>query len=539
MSVLRKLAFAAVAWSFCTGVAFAEAMPSKVDVRADSVGFFPYANATLLAADGHVVVRTGTRTILGDAMRWDLQKNRLVVTGNVRIVGGPSEVDGVAYARNLATGEAYVVRIDPIPATFAVRYDDMSSAREGPAPPGYFDSVDLDGQRPYMRSHHAIVTPGGSVRMLPAEFPTAAGPSLTLPTYLYTLVQNQYIALSAAPAASFDQPYSLFGTPASLTAAHLRYDSTNGVTEALDNRLVDGNKAYLVTSVLPFRDSQFDLHAFEVIRPGLQQTLTATHLFGDPFVRDLLSYQLQESGKLLTQTIQFNQVGPSNSAEFDVGTYEHDIKHIFGYQLKASYGYDHNYGGFPYTNDYRVGGDALITAPPITIFNTNLTAKYEESFTAYDYPHEITTGTTTVTAGRKITPSVSLFAQVQFEQSDNHYSDLAVGRVALGLPPPGSPYYAPDGTPYPGYFAYSGLNTYRSYELQSTINGRGDDRVQLTMYYNHDFPQFHGYGPAPLYVSLDIVRRITPSLRIEVGRSYSFGWDRQYLSPQYTFGISP
>jgi hypothetical protein len=83
------------------------------------------------------------------------------------------------------------------------------------------------------------------------------------------------------------------------------------------------------------------------------------------------------------------------------------------------------------------------------------------------------------------------------------------------------------------------LSTYRSYELQTTVNGRGDNRVQFTFYYDHDFPQYQGYGRAPFQASIDIVRRITPSLRIEVGRTYSFGWDGQYLSPQYTFAISP
>jgi len=537
MRVARTLVAATIAFVATAGLACAELLPTKVDVRADSVNFFPYANQTLLAAEGHVVVRFGKRTIAGDALRWDLQKNRLTMTGAVRVIGGPAEIDGVAYERDLTSGNAYVMRIDPIPATYAVTGDDMRTAAEQPAPPGTFDAADLDGQRPYMRSHHAVVTPNAAVRMAPVEFPTGAGPSLRLPTYLYTLVQNQYINQSAAPATSFDQPFSLFGSPAALTAAHLRYDGINGVTEAIDQRLVDRDKAYLVASVLPFRDKQFDLLSFQVIRPGLQQTLSETHTFGADGI-NISSYKLQESGKLLTQTLNVNQFGASNSAEFDLSTYEHDIRHLFGYQLRASYGYDHNFDGFPYTNDYRIGGYGLLTSPSFTIAGMSLQAKYEYSLTAYDYPHEVTTGTTTFTAGKQINRSVNLFAQVQFEQNDNRYRDFAVGRIALGLPPPGI-YRASDGTPFPGYFAYVGLNTYRSYELQSTINGRGDNRVQLSVYYNNDFPQFHGTGIEPLFFNVDIVERITPSLRIELGRGYSFGWNHEYLSPQYTFAISP
>lgn len=536
--MVRTLAFAAVAFIASAGVAASEGLPSKVDVRGDRISFFPYTNEALLSGEGHVVVRTGSRTITCDALRWDLQKNRMVATGHVHVSGGATTFDGAAYVRDLSNGDGFLMTVDPIPATYALHDDDMHTASEGPAPPKLFDAVDLDGQRPFMRSRHAVVTPGAAVRMMPAEFPTGAGPALSLPVYLYTLVQNQFIAYSAAPSASFDQPYSIFGSPNSLTAGHLRYDSYNGFTESLDEHLVEGNKAYLVTSVLPFRDKQFDLLSYQVIRPGLQQTLTATHTFG-AFAQNILTYRLQESGKLLTETLLYDQFDASNSAEFDLATYEHDIKHFLGYQLKTSYGYDHNYAGFPYSNDFRMGADGIVLTPTFTLAGVALGAKYEYSVTGYDYPHEVTTGTTTLTVSRKVNSAVNLFGQVTIEQNDNRYRDIAVGQIALGLPPIGTPTLLYDGQPYLGYYAYSGLNTYRSYEMQGTFNGRGDNRVQLTFYYTHDFPQYDGFGRPPYYASIDIVRRITPSLRIEIGRSYQFGWAGQYLTPQYTFGISP
>jgi hypothetical protein len=538
MAVARLFAILAFALFATAGAALAEHLPSKVDVRADAISFFPYSNETLLAAEGHVVLRTGRHTFQCDSMRWDLLKNLLTLAGNVRVVGGPAEIDGAAYRRDLNTGNAYVMQVDPVPATYAVTGDDLSTAVEGPAPTGTFGALDIDGQRPFMRGRHAIVTPNAAVRMAPVEFPTGAGPALKLPTYLYTLVQNPYISESAAPAASFDQPYSLFGSPASLTAAHIRYDSYNGITAAIDERLVDRNKAYVVASILPFRDKQFDILSYQVIQPGLQQTLSGTHTFGvDP--NNTLSYRLEESGKYLIETFLFSDFDASNSTELDVSTYDHTIKHLLGYQFKASYGYDHNYGGYPYTNDFRIGGYGLVTSPSLTLFGTGITAKYEYSVTSYDYPHEVTTGTATITGSRPLGKKVQIYGQVEFEQSNNRYRYLATGQRALGLPPIGSPYITYDGTPYPGYFAYTGLSTYRSYEVQTTVNGHGDNRVQTTFTYNDDFPQYHGFGPPPLFASIDVIQRITPALRIEVGRSYSFGWAGQYLSPQYTFAISP
>jgi len=522
-----------------TGAARAGGLPSKIDVRADGIDFFPYANAALLAATGHVVLREGSRMLEADAVRVDLYRNRLLASGHVRVLGGPRPLDATAYALDLATGRATLLRASPVPATFAVRDDDPASAVEEPAPADTFEAADLDGQRPYMRSRHALVTPNAGVRMSPAEFPTGAGPSLTLPTFLYTLVQNQHINYSAAPAASFDQPYSLFGSPASLTAAHLRYDGTNGVTLGLDTHLVEGNRAYFVASLLPFWDRQIDWLSFQQLRPGVQQQLSGFATFG-AFANQSIQYQLQHSGTFLKETFSAGQFDSSNSGQLVASTYEHDVGHYFGYQLHAGYGYDHNAGGYPFNNDFRKDLGAELLAPDFRLLGTPIGTRYDYDNTLYSYPHQILTGTLTVSAGRAVTRALRVFAQVQFQQSDDRYRDPAVAAYALGLPDPALPYYAPDGTPWPGYFSYAGESTYRTYELDATFQGRKpDDRIEITLYHTRDFPQFHGFGRAPYALSLDVTRRIAPELRVELGRSYDFGWGGRYLSPQYSFSVGP
>jgi hypothetical protein len=544
MQSLRALAVCAFAFIATLAAARAEtpvpqgALPSKVDLRADDIAFYPYANASLLAARGHVVLRAGARRIAGDALRWDLIRNKLLVTGDVRVSDATHGFACAAYSLDMPAGSATFLRADPVPATFALRGDDDAKALETPAADGTFDVDDLDGQRPYMRSHHAIVTPNAGVRMLPAEFPSAAGPSLTLPTYLYTLVQNPLITNSAAPASSFDQPYSLFGSPASLTAAHLRYDGQNGVTGALDERLVDRDRAYVVSSLLPFRDRQFDLLAYQALRPGLQQQFSATHYFG-LFPGNVLDYSLTDSGRLTRQALVLGQIGSSNTAELDVATYLRPFAKVVNYRFNAAYGYDHNAGGIPYANDFRTTLGGFVATRPALVLGTSVGANYQYDLTSYDYPHEVTSGTLTFTAGRTFSRAVSAYGLASFSQNDNRYRDVATGAVALGLPPPGTPYFAPDGTAYPGYFAYAGLNTYRTYSLTTTFSGRGDNRIALTLTRDADFPQYHGFGRPPYYAFLDVVRRITPALRVELGRAYTFGWNGQHLSPEWVFGISP
>ena len=121
---------------------------SRVDIRGDAVAFYPYSNRTLLAADGHVVVRVGRRTIAADALRYDVTAKRLTASGNVRVSGRGDDVRGVAYRLELDSDAAYLVRVEPLPQTFMLQADDMRAAIEGPAPPGTFDMLDLDGERP-------------------------------------------------------------------------------------------------------------------------------------------------------------------------------------------------------------------------------------------------------------------------------------------------------------------------------------------------------------------------------------------------------
>ena len=461
----------------------------------------------------------------------------------MRVGGLPLPTDAAAYVCDLATGNAELLLLDPEPATFAIRDDDAATAVEGPAPAGTFEVPDLDGARPYIRSRHAIVTPGGAVRMSPAEFPSGAGPSLTLPTYVYTLVQSQYIRSSASPASQFDQPYPLLGTPGSLLSADLRYDSQNGLAPALDERLVDRDRAYLAASLLPLRNKQFDFFAFQQIRRGLQQQVSNTHTYGY-VTTDNAAYQLQKNNPEFSETLRLSRsdfAAPSGfsagtSAEIDLSSYQHDIPHLFGYQFNSGFGYDHTYRGFPVSDDTRIGLGGLIDTPNYVLAGATLNATYGYQLTKYDYPHVLTNGTLTLTGSRTLAPGVQFYGSASFTQRDDRFRDPAIARSAIGLAFIPTTY---DGTPYAGYLAFAGLTTYRTYVGQFTFNGRGDNRVQATLTHTRDFPQYHGYGRPPLYATLDVTRRLGSTLRVEASRSYAFGWGGQYLTPQTYFSISP
>jgi hypothetical protein len=75
--------------------------------------------------------------------------------------------------------------------------------------------------------------------------------------------------------------------------------------------------------------------------------------------------------------------------------------------------------------------------------------------------------------------------------------------------------------------------------LQTTWRPHGgENSVQAFLTHTRDFPQYHGYGRAPLFATLDVTQRLGSTLRVDLARSYAFGWNRQYLT-QWSLGISP
>ena len=536
---MKRRILAGIAAAFITTAASACAneLPSKVDVRADHVAFYPYQNETLLAAEGHVVIHEGSRIILGDALRYDVLGNKLLVTGDVKVQNRVNAVGAAAYALDLPSGNAEVLQIDDVPKTFSIHDDDATTAKDGPPAKDAFAQPDINNTKPYIKSRHAIVTPGAGVRMTPAEFPTPVGPSVPLPTFLYTLVQNSNITQTSLPGSTFDQPLNLTSSPGSILAAHLRYDSYYGPTIGFDEHLVDGDKSYAVISAVPFRDRQIDALAFQQIRSGLQQTLRLSHTIGAyPFTS--VSYKLQNTGKLETLTLQSDLNNADNDLGLDLATISHDVGHYFTYQAHAGYSYNHNFESFPEPNDFRkiLGGN--ISAPIVNIKGTSFDERYTYTYTAYDYPHQLSDGTAYFDFSHSFR-NVLVNGSVSFEQIDDRFRDVDVTDRALGLPDPTTDYTAPDGTYYPGYFAFAGLSTNRTYQSSAQFGTTGDNHATVTMTYTHDFPQYHGFGRPPLTAMLEVRRRITSNILIDVARSYTFGWDGRYLSPQYSFSISP
>ncbi len=521
-----------------TGARASAAAPAHVEVRGDALALYPFGDGTtLLAADGHVVLRASHRTIRADALRYDLATNRVVAAGHVIVArDARPPLEGAAYALDLVAGTATLLRLGAQPQTLALSDDDLARAVERPADASTFAIADLSGERPYIRGKRASIAPNANVRMSPAAFSTGAGPPFETPTYLYTFARTNF-SVSSLPYATFDQPYPLFGTANSLTSAHVRYDSQNGESAGFDERLVHGNDAYAVASLLPIRADRFDLSAFQQIKRGFTQNLSGFHEYG-PFRNNSLAYQLQWTSPSSRTTLAATEYDESNHLTLTVSTLDHFLAPFFTYRLQAGYGYEHTPHVQPFSNAFDISAGGYVATPTVRgPLGIGTSLRYNYTLTSYDFPHEVTNGALTFTFSHVANRSLSFLGTVAFQQTADRYRDNA--GIYLGLPDPSEPFYAPDGTPYPGYFAYAGLNTLRTYSLQTTWRPRGgENSLQLYLTHARDFPQFHGLGRPPLYATLDVTERLGSTLRVDLARSYAFGWDQRYFS-QWSVGISP
>jgi hypothetical protein len=504
----------------------------------------------VLNATGHAHARFGTLGIESDALRYDLMRNTILASGNVQIITQDGVFTGAAYSGNLTTNTGMLLKLIPSPATYTVRDDDFAEAVEEPALPETFQAVDLGEELPYIASTRADIVPNASVRLTPARFPVNAKITIPSPSYLYVFAPNPALGVTppTLPATSFDQPYGLIATPNSLLAAHLRYSTSNGIRTGIDEHLVDGLQRYLVASFEP-NDSHIDIDAFEQISPHLTHNVIGSLANDEKTAR----YVMQHTSKYFTTTLTLSQfasnlaVAGANYAndEIQVSTVTRPIGNLGSYKLRTGFGYDNVSGQLPYNADFRTTlGGSIYTRTVQGPFKTSLSGQYDFSSTQYDYPHQSATSTALLTLSRRVSPAISFYSNVSFTQIYNRYGSQAFPSkdidYYLGLyPDPTQPIIAPDGTPYPGYAAYSGLQTIRTYFLSTTLAPNPNFNLLLSLTATRSFPQFHGIGSTPLTAAFNLRVRPLRNIAVSFGRSYVFGWDLQHLTPQYTLGISP
>ncbi len=110
---------------------------------------------------------------------------------------------------------------------------------------------------------------------------------------------------------------------------------------------------------------------------------------------------------------------------------------------------------------------------------------------------------------------------------------------ALFYPTPLEPIILPDGTPYDGYAAFSGAQTFRAVDAQLQYTPNADTTLRMTVTHTSDFPQYDGFGRPLWAVVADARFRPFRNIGIDVGREYDFAWGGTRWLPRWNFAITP
>ena len=520
----------------------------QLDLHAKRINF--YVERLAVIADGNVhLVYPGGPEVQADSVYIDLRTERYVWAGHVRAIfgeaGRQSEVEATSLTIDRDGRAAYaLIAGEGLPRVERIDRDDPADRTAVAPPDGTFVFPALREFRPYIYSSHVTIVPKTNIRFTPAFFPTSSGIVVPSPSYLYSYVFNPNFGASALAGANFDQPYGLFGTERSLTSAHFRYDSSLGTGLAVTQQFVYGDRAYIALGAGPLRKaaSSAGLIAYQRLDPLRSQQLTASTTNGLQQVQ----YRFIQG----THHGAFNFIlGQVNTQQMGDLTWSSDPYPIsrsgFSYRLRADYGFDRNtsIGLLPpgadsvfYPMIWRTTLGTFLASPTFWgPLGTRMNVTLDASRIWYAYPHQRNAVTLGSTISRRISKQINLIGHI----ADSFAGDAYPGKQQIFYKPPSTPIVTPDGTVWPGYAAYAGFSSQRTYSLDAyytTIPPFIDLRLNFT--YARDFPQFAGFGRPPYSAAFDLRYRPGGTLVIELGRGYTFNWARMGWSPQWTFTIA-
>ena len=547
----------------------AAALPAPVRVTARRVEY--YGDAAIIVARGGVRVTEPDGSVVeGDVFVMNLGLRRLLVAGHVRLHTSAAVLSGAAFADFLVFRRQYFVPLEPEADRWTFFDYDYAHPKMGRQMPGdAFYIPDVSGVKPYIVGKAVTINASTYLRMAPAQFVLLDGALWTtpLPPYTYNFSANQNFGVNALPGASFDVPYNLAGSPASLDALHFRVDQNLAVKTyfAIEHHSLF-DRGYAVFSLSPATQAQkqWNLLGYDRTSPvsavrlttqlftyqyGLSQPLASSGYADVQYsqgVRQsaLLADATQEYSSLLAQPALGYYGNPSHpwipNHPFTLGVqwngYYQKLLHTgFTYRLSSGYGmqYDSfgiNGSGRPQVSAYSLGGSLFTPVYPGP-FGTGINAAYSIGQTYFTFPNIVQAQNATATISRRVAKGIILVGSAVFTSASAQNgsaiisANQASGAVALpssgnGLPVVLGPFLRATNRAY-------GLSTVwtSSPEFQFTVgatqNTYSPEQIPLVA------------GPPRYVLSGDVRVRVTRVLFVDVSRAYQFNWGGQPWSPQF------
>ncbi len=572
-------------------------------VTAKNIAF--YSNRFIIGADDDVVVTLGDGTrISGNTFLADLRLNRFVIAGNVRVTtpgAAHEQISGAAFAEYFDFDRAYFIPITSAPDRWTFVAGDYAHPALGREMPGdTFFLPNLSGERVFLYAKRVVIDPRESARFTPADINFGLT-FVPFPSYFLDFSQNPNYAQNALPGAYADGPLDFAGGRHALATVHLRYDSQNKVFPAYEQHQISEN-SYFVAALSPVTRpfKVYNFVGFDRLSPGLQAQLVLQesafqHDFSQPLAASAYG-QLQVTGSLAHSYLQFRtdqyysslldqpqpHILPSGRRQYFYGDPSHNwvpdhpvdqqlswvgfreplLRLPFFYQLRSSLGYVHNrdtplqtLGGVAYHSEYSKGVGIDVTSRSLPLVrdprhrDLYLTALFDKQQLYFSAPHHTDTTTESVTLTKLVDPQKLAILLSYTNTNIGDFYGKQQGIAYGSVPRAVNPF---TGQAYPGYTAFRGFATTRSYIQQLVYTPNPIFNLNVSMRENVDFPApipgppqvvgdvagFNNFGATPYQATLQVRYRVNHLIVLDIARSYYFnfgGYER--WQPQFTFQL--
>ena len=501
------------------GARSAQAATPTVSLQAEFVGFYP--GHLVLDGIGSAFLDDGVLHVSADRIIFDMRTGRYVAAGNVIITAAnvnagatdvSSERHGDALGVDLATHRGVLVDSASIPSS--VQVDGAKIGGPAGIEPGDEPLAlpDVGSERPFVRARRAVAHLGSDVRLAGARVIVPSGESVALPSYVYTYSSNPGYTASNIFTNGEDLPIYFGSTANSVQGAHFSYDPVTKVAFGLDTHIV-GERSYALLSGSPLfgPTKVFNFTLQDNINDHTSQTFTSSTTTGFGTANN---YDLRDSIHQSTLEIGGFAQPDLNRAAFAW----QGFNQYFGwgsnrpyYNLRSEYGYEHVAQQFSFP---PFAFDAVL---PDTTWHKSL-GGYLGSPTWY------------------VSRNINIYGSVDLRGETDTLPHRQVSQIyALNLytswTPTISTYFTD--TVSPSFDAYPSVSTifHNRTNMQSlTAHYDNGDPFSLTLVATHETAVTDnplGVVVAPWQLSGLVRLRVTPSLSLQLSRSYLFGFEGQ------------
>jgi hypothetical protein len=493
-----------------------------------------YAFRLVLEASGRALLDDGVLHVSADHITLDLHSKRYMAIGDVTIApsdavappGARTPAHGDIFGKDLDSQRGLLVALDATP----VRHVVEGGAIEGEPKPGLPPSEplsppDVGGEAPFATAARAVAHLGADVRLTDARVIVPGSKSVPVPSYVYTYSSDAGYVVSNLGTIE-DVPLYFGSTRNSVQGIHFLYRPDIKFGFGLDERIVDGQRGYLLASLSPvFGPSKlFNATWQEQINQHTQQTLTSSSFEGlgttnQYDLRDGIHHSFVELA-----AFQFHQsyAGTLAWQGYDTPFAKTGAFSQLIFHLRTEYGVGHTppeFGFPPLPTDVflpqtvqRVALEGYVATQPLALGPaTTMYASADDRFSHDTTPHLQTTQVYGLTLTQRVNRFVTLSGSV-FD----------------------TPIH--DGYPTVNQSFASHLDT-----ETATFNYNHGRAFALLLTGTHQTASTQlpgGLLVEPWVTSADVRFRLGPSIAIELGRSYYFGFEGQRFGT-YTFQIFP